>query len=245
MVSTGMSASTAARQFSSQGSEDGDANSKGLDEKAAVTVAEVSDTAALIKVESTAVGPRPFMVRPPPPLPLTPPQLSTAVFAFDDRRRSFPVISVPRIDTASFIHQPNPDYIGESTSTAVSHTTTLPEASSSAATPRRRSYTKTVPIGIPNLPQAASPEQSEFSPSSFPLASPSLPPPAEFPELGHGDQQEIDVHGEIISALDETGHGWKRHTRVYGGGVCLACLHSGGEGGFYGENVRPEDRRYH
>lgn len=57
--------------------------------------------------------------------------------------------------------------------------------------------------------------------------------------------REIEVHGEIISALDDDGAGWTRHTRVYGGGVCLACASSGGEGhgGFYGKNVPPEHMR--
>lgn len=36
--------------------------------------------------------------------------------------------------------------------------------------------------------------------------------------------------------------GWRRHTRVYGGGVCLACA-AGADGGFYGTRVRPEDKR--
>jgi hypothetical protein len=59
-------------------------------------------------------------------------------------------------------------------------------------------------------------------------------------------QEEIDLHGEIISVVDGAGHGWKRHTRVYGGGVCLACLAAdgeGGDGGFYGDKVPLEDRR--
>lgn len=61
------------------------------------------------------------------------------------------------------------------------------------------------------------------------------------------------VTGEIISVLDDaTGQGWTRHTRVYGGGVCLACLaaESSGEGndnddfvGRYGDSVPMEDRR--
>lgn len=57
---------------------------------------------------------------------------------------------------------------------------------------------------------------------------------------GHGGQ--VDVHGQMISVTDDSGAGWKRHTRVYGGGVCLACAASGGGGGFYGASVRPEDK---
>jgi hypothetical protein len=60
---------------------------------------------------------------------------------------------------------------------------------------------------------------------------------------GHQDE-EIDLKGEIFSVTDEAGHGWKRHTRVYGGGVCLACLASGERhGGFYGDKVPMSERR--
>jgi hypothetical protein len=57
---------------------------------------------------------------------------------------------------------------------------------------------------------------------------------------------EMQLQGEIISAVDDAGHGWKRHTRVYGGGVCLACAASGkthGGGGFYGPKVPLSERR--
>jgi hypothetical protein len=104
-----------------------------------------------------------------------------------------------------------------------------------------------------------------FSPSSYPPTSPLLPPPPpgqyELPPSappsyefvggpgGPGvflSQQEIDLQGEIISVMDDAGHGWKRHTRVYGGGVCLACVAASGrdeQGGFYGDTVPLEDRR--
>jgi hypothetical protein len=55
--------------------------------------------------------------------------------------------------------------------------------------------------------------------------------------------EEVDIHGEAISVMDHAGHGWKRHTRVYGGGVCLACAAADEEGGFYGDKVPLEDRR--
>jgi hypothetical protein len=52
------------------------------------------------------------------------------------------------------------------------------------------------------------------------------------------------LQGEIISVMDDAGHGWKRHTRVYGGGVCLACVAAGDrEGGFYGDTVPLSERR--
>ncbi|AEO63671.1 uncharacterized protein THITE_2109208 [Thermothielavioides terrestris NRRL 8126] len=108
-----------------------------------------------------------------------------------------------------------------------------------------------------------------FSPSSYPPTSPLLPPPppgqydyyktppSAPPEYefvggpgGPGvflSQHEIDLQGEIISVVDDAGHGWTRHTRVYGGGVCLACAaaaaRDGGQGGFYGDKVPLEDRR--
>jgi hypothetical protein len=57
---------------------------------------------------------------------------------------------------------------------------------------------------------------------------------------------QIDMQGEIVSMLNSDGAGWTRHTRVYGGGVCLACAAAGrehGDGGFYGATVRPEEMR--
>lgn len=186
--------------------------------------------------------PEPFMSRPPPAPPLTPPELSTAVFTFLDR---------PHSSQDSFIHQPNPDYTSSSTSTA-----SLSQSSSaSPSTPRRRSYNKTLPIGIP-VPQrlsAASDAESAdltLSPSSYPPTSPILPPAPPGLQVqdseDDGQAREIDVKGEIIGVLDRDGAGWTRHTRVYGGGVCLACAASGGnhhEGGFYGATVRPEEMR--
>ena len=97
-----------------------------------------------------------------------------------------------------------------------------------------------------------------FSPSSYPPSSPLLPPPppvndapSEYVFVGGPggpgvflEEREIDIHDEIISVMDEEGHGWKRHTRVYGGnGACLACLSSEDQGGFYGDKVPLADRR--
>lgn len=193
---------------------------------------------------------------PPPPLtPLTPATLTRGNFPFENRRLSGAVSVVGDLDP-SFFDQPNPDYMSSSdnsSSTALDTTqTTTP-----AATPRRKSYTKVLPINSPRVitdrgeipDQYAPPPPLSFSPSSFP-SSPILPlaPHVSFEQ--HQQQppkQEIDVKGEIISLTDDSGASWKRHTRVYGGGVCMACMASGGDnqhgGGFYGENVRPEDRR--
>lgn len=179
---------------------------------------------------------RQFVSRLPPAPPLTPPELSTAVFTIRDAPHR----------TDSFIHQPNPDYMS---STAF----VSPTGPASPTTPRRRSYNRTVPIGVP-MPQASSLVSEAdsvdlaFSPSSYPPTSPLLPPPPPgFSQLDDDSAQgprEVGVKGEIISVLDDEGAGWTRHTRVYGGGVCLACAASGGEhGGFYGATVTPEEMR--
>lgn len=173
--------------------------------------------------------PRPFVSRPPPAPPLTPPELSTAVFTFEDR---------PRSGDDSFMNQPNPDYMS-STSAMSASTSTSP------AIPRRRSYNKTLPVGVPIPISQQSSTVSDtadltFTSSSYPPTSPLLPPAP--PSSG---PLEIDMQGEIIGVLNDDGAGWTRHTRVYGGGVCLACAASGGNhgGGFYGATVRPEEMR--
>lgn len=217
--------------------------------------------------------------RPSRPPPLTPPApLAATGYPFEDRCPSYAVSVAPELDS-SFIHQPNPEYSGCSTSTDIPSSS---PQSPSAPIPRRRSYTKSVPIGITapaTTSASSSPEtvtsrgSSTFFPSSYPPTSPLLPPPPPISENdneprpflppsappnyqfvggpgGPGvflSQQEIDLQGEIISVVDGAGHGWKRHTRVYGGGVCLACVAASGrdgeQGGFYGDKVPLEDRR--
>ncbi len=209
--------------------------------------------------------------RPPRPPPLTPPTLSGTFFPFEDRRPGY-APSVPQALDSSFIHQPNPEYGGCSSSTDA--LSSSPQ--DATAFPRRRSYTKSVPVGVPAPTPTASGSASAAttasgsttktpSPLSYPPTSSLLPspppghyePPPAPPEYefvggpgGPGvflSQQEIDLQGEIISVMDDAGHGWKRHTRVYGGGVCLACVaaaeKNGGQGGFYGDKVPLEDRR--
>ncbi|POS68772.1 hypothetical protein DHEL01_v212833 [Diaporthe helianthi] len=112
---------------------------------------------------------------------------------------------------------------------------------------------------------------SSFSPSSYPPASPLLPPPpltdypfdpaaVMFPGPGAVDggvrvvyeaydyehEHTHEESGTVEAAADTSAHtvgsSWTRHTRVYGGGgACLACAAAGG-GGFYGARVRPEDK---
>lgn len=182
---------------------------------------------------------RNLISRPPPAPPLTPPELSSTVFTLEGR---------PGVQE-SFFDQPNPDYTSPSTTSSGSRPSTNTTATSHH---RRLSYQKTIPIGVPVSRQSSACESDlYFSPSSFPSASPLLPPAPPVleqpsPEEELSDRREINVHGEIISVLDSKGHGWSRHTRVYGGGVCLACASTGqqhGEGGFYGPNVLPEEMR--
>ncbi|PTB68494.1 hypothetical protein BBK36DRAFT_1113241 [Trichoderma citrinoviride] len=180
--------------------------------------------------------PGPFISRLPPAPPLTPPELSTAVFTLDNE---------PSPSSQSFIHQPNPDYMSSTSTTAFQ--TGSPDA---ASIPRRRSYTRTLPISAPGAhsPQAQSPKAESvdpiFLPSSYPPSSGLLPPaPPSGLDLDLDDHghRNVDVHGEILSVLDRDGAGWTRHTRVYGGGTCLACAANGG--GFYGATVTPEEMR--
>ncbi|KHN94820.1 uncharacterized protein MAM_07239 [Metarhizium album ARSEF 1941] len=179
-----------------------------------------------------------FISRLPPAPPLTPPQLSSAVFTIAPGRPH-------AVD--SFMRQPNPDYMS-STSSVVPQS----DAADAPTTPRRRSYQRTLPIGIPTPQQsfeaAVDSANPPLSPSSYPPTSPLLPPPPPGAAEAFGDgqaQRPVKIQGEIISVLDNEGTGWTRHTRVYGGGVCLACAASGGDdaGGFYGATVTPEEMR--
>ncbi|KAL6860883.1 hypothetical protein J3F83DRAFT_763035 [Trichoderma novae-zelandiae] len=182
--------------------------------------------------------PGPFISRLPPAPPLTPPELSTAVFTWDNE---------PSPSSQSFIHQPNPDYMSSTSTTAFQ--TGSPD---SASIPRRRSYTRTLPVvSAPGAhsPRAQSPKAESvdpmFLPSSYPpsvgLLLPPAPPSGMDSELDDHRHQTVEVQGEILSVLDRDGAGWTRHTRVYGGGACLACAASGG--GFYGATVTPEEMR--
>ncbi|OAA39396.1 hypothetical protein NOR_06234 [Metarhizium rileyi] len=182
---------------------------------------------------------RQFISRLPPAPPLTPPGRSSAVFNLAPGQPH-------AVD--SFMHQPNPDYLS-STSSVIPQ----PDADS-PITPRRRSYHKTLPIGIPTPQQSFKADQdttnptTAFSPRSYPPTIPHLPPPPPGADEALGDgqaQRRINMQGEIISVLDNEGAGWTRHTRVYGGGTCLACGVLGGKhgGGFYGATVTPEEIR--
>ncbi|GAO18873.1 hypothetical protein UVI_02045910 [Ustilaginoidea virens] len=176
---------------------------------------------------------QPFL---PPAPPLTPPELSAAVFPFAPDHQ-------PPHAMDGFIRQPNPDYNYNY------NPCNTAAASSPATPPRRLSYHRV--LGISPLAGGSRAADADFAPSSYPPSSPLLPPPPPPPPpppAAPADDQarrRVDVKGEIISALDGQGAGWTRHTRVYGGGVCLACAASGAEhGGFYGATVTPEEMRH-
>ncbi|KAI1200263.1 hypothetical protein F5X97DRAFT_98584 [Nemania serpens] len=181
---------------------------------------------------------RNFKAQPLKLMPLTPPVLSTTLFSLQDRRLSVAASTHGDFDP-SLTHGTNSDFISPE-----SIMVTVPNAKASSPISLRKSYSKAFPLdphqlgfsakaGIEDAPLA-------FAPSSFPSSSPILPL-APHAALESGEK---DVAGEIVSGMDDSGDGWKRHTRVYGGGVCLACMASGdSHGGFYGENVPMDQRR--
>lgn len=205
------------------------------------------------------------------PPPLMPPTLSSTVSTINQlqERRSNYAASLPAELDREFIHQPNPDYMASTTippaSLQLVDDSTPETVVTTTVIPQRWSYTKRVPIGIPIPTRSnSSPLQTDrlghggpsssktFSPSSYPPSSPQLPPgpPGAHGQGSHddaaGQEGELQLQGEIISAVDGAGHGWKRHTRVYGGGVCLACAALGkthGGGGYYGPKVPLSERR--
>lgn len=160
--------------------------------------------------------------------PLTPPELSPTIFACEE-------------DVDGFISQPNPDYM--SATSSLPFQTALP-------TQRRRCYMKTPTSEV----GASSSSDKTFGP---PSAYPSSPLPSQPAPANEGQQQvpaeedgmprqNLSLKGEIISVVNEDGAGWSRHTRVYGGGVCLACATSGVgcKDDFYVGAVTPESMRH-
>ncbi|KAH7025750.1 uncharacterized protein B0I36DRAFT_148717 [Microdochium trichocladiopsis] len=174
--------------------------------------------------------------RPRPPPPLTPPVLSRAHLDLSIHPSQAGSSGVVDFDK-DFFGLPNPDYMS-ATMDSTSATTSFHPQQGSFVTPRRRSYTKVLPFA---------PDQSAAEEESRSLVATQRTMSEPYPSSHTtAESREMNVQGEIISVLDDTGAGWKRHTRVYGGGVCLACLEAEGSegGGFYGANVRPEDRRH-
>ena len=173
--------------------------------------------------------------RPAPAMPLTPPDASTTIFTFQHRRLSVAASTHNDFDPALAspdMNSPEPT------------TTLVPDIRTSSPISPHKSYTRTSPLDLPQPSSSAEvhlqDSLSTFAPSSFPSSSPILPlAPHTALHL-----EENGVTDEMTSGTDDSGADWKRHTRVYGGGVCLACLASGGhDGGFYGENVPLDQRR--
>jgi hypothetical protein len=224
--------------------------------------------------------PRQFLRSIPPP-PLIPATFIHESFLFENRRPSDAVSIHPILGNTAIIYQPNQDY-GTGFSSSADAMTSTP-ASAEAIIPDT-SYTKSISTGIPiptpptsastsasatfqtapiQIPGATSASRNlrEFSPSSYPPRSPSLPPPPPTappnyvfvggpggPGVMLSQHEMVNMQGEVVSVVDEYESDWMRHTRVYGGGPCLACAaavaRDGDQaGGFYGENVPLEDRR--
>ncbi|SPN97368.1 uncharacterized protein DNG_00882 [Cephalotrichum gorgonifer] len=162
-----------------------------------------------------------------PHRPLTPPAVSQGVFTPEHGAIG-----------ADLIHQPNPDYLS-----STARFSGPPENKSPSPEAGRRSYSRAIPVPPPlhprNSDSSGSSDDAPLSPRSYPSPTPFLPPAP--PTADEGEESKgVDMQGEVISVTDGFGAGWTRHTRVYGGGVCLACAASGGEGGFYGATaLRP------
>ncbi|KAI1162857.1 hypothetical protein F5B18DRAFT_362642 [Nemania serpens] len=179
-----------------------------------------------------------FKAQPLKLMPPTPPALSTTFFTLQDRRLSVAASTHGDFDP-TLTYGTNSD-----SNSPESMMTTIPSAKASSPISLRKSYTKAFPLDPHQLSFAAEAGADDaplaFAPSSFPSSSPILPlaPHAAL------ESMEMDVAGGLDSAMDDSGDGWRRHTRVYGGGVCLACMASGdSHGGFYGENVPMDQRR--
>ncbi|EPE29748.1 hypothetical protein GLAREA_00908 [Glarea lozoyensis ATCC 20868] len=88
---------------------------------------------------------------------------------------------------------------------------------------RRRSYTKTLSLPSPNQPIAHPSAQTIFPASTSRAAPDAYVQPGGVPlyYTASDNMIEVEVQGEIIVA-----EGWRRHTRVFGGGVCKACEES-------------------
>lgn len=167
----------------------------------------------------------------PPPPPLTPPSLAMPAFPPGSGMTSNKMGASSEL---SFIHQPNPDYTVELSPLPQVSLSASPYANTLAATsPHRRNYTRLVPVRDPVLPVTVSTGSSEARTMTSEFWTSGDSQVTYASSQGHDTlvtsveeetKREIGLRGEIISALDDAGAGWKRHTRVYGGGVCLACL---------------------
>lgn len=187
-----------------------------------------------------------LMMRPPPPPPLTPPALSPSDFSRNGHNTLYHTTTL-ELDS-SFIHQPNPDYLAStrpplSPPLPTSPTFTKSQPVDIPAPLQQRRFDSSVSAETEDGSSESAPHGGLYSSNSFPTINPYLPPAPPDHEGYPLPEKSVEVQGEVISVTDGYGTGWTRHTRVYGGGVCLACAASGGEGGFYGATAfRPDDR---
>ncbi|KAI0018706.1 hypothetical protein F4780DRAFT_500322 [Xylariomycetidae sp. FL0641] len=180
--------------------------------------------------------------RPPPSTPSNPPGVPRGAFTFQDRRMSTAASTTGALETGIGGELGSVKYpagFGAASETTATSDHGGSHAESRPSAPSNASAGITIqPHMIPGTGSERGP--SSFPPNSFPSSSPILPL-APHQSLG----PNTDAHGATVPATDDKDPGLKRHTRVFGGGVCLACLANGGdhgEGGFYGDNV-PEDQR--
>lgn len=225
---------------------DGDSSGQGFSPRAGTPVqgGVSNDSGSSPRPRTEPTLQRYIMTRPPPPPPLTPPALSPSAFSRGDHGL---YRGVPELDS-SFIHQPNPDYLAlTSPSMLPENPVTPPYASSNPMdipAPLQHHHSDSSGSGLTGGTSLSSRSPSGlFSSNSLPTTSPFLPPAPPGHEGYPLPEKGVEVQGEVISVTDGYGTGWSRHTRVYGGGVCLACAASGGEGGFYGATAfRPSER---
>ncbi|OAA65842.1 hypothetical protein SPI_02629 [Niveomyces insectorum RCEF 264] len=127
-------------------------------------------------------------------------------------------------------------------SAASSETTVTTQSCDSSASPYAFSYPPAPGPGLPSSPLAAAEEDDEDG-TAAEAATAAVVPPFDAAEIARG----VGIRGDVISLLDDDGAVWRRHTRVYGGGVCLACLEAesrGGGRGSYGDSVPLEERLF-
>ncbi|KAI0388948.1 hypothetical protein F5Y17DRAFT_165755 [Xylariaceae sp. FL0594] len=180
------------------------------------------------------------------PLPHTPPESSIAPYSFEDRRLSTAASSSGDFErgvTYRWNSEPSmadvtvsmagPNQVSSPTFLQTSYGDLLPLDDMQAGTSMRTE-------GLEGHHSSA----FSFSPSSYPSSNHILPiaPSESF------EPRDSGVTGDMVSS-DPHGNNelWGGHTRVYGGGICLACQAAkaaGGEdGGYYGENVPLDQRR--
>ncbi|KAI1322569.1 hypothetical protein F5Y16DRAFT_37812 [Xylariaceae sp. FL0255] len=182
--------------------------------------------------------------------------MTSKIISFEDRRLSSAASINGDFDLSLTYHLSSESYSRPSSESTMA--TFSPSTQASSPISLRRSYSKILDpsrtsISIDaggNVEPDGDASALAFSPSSFPSSSPILPlaPHASFEQMDEGSIDSRNTIDDVVSTADDAAvAGWHRHTRVYGGGVCLACMakgaHGDEEGGFYGDNVPMDQRR--